>query len=47
LGGWLVFGRAPDAYSWLGMALVAICGVINAWLTLRESRTAPLAVPPQ
>jgi drug/metabolite transporter (DMT)-like permease len=47
LGGWLVFGRAPDAYSWLGMALVAICGVLNAWLTLRESRSAPLAVPPQ
>jgi drug/metabolite transporter (DMT)-like permease len=47
LSGWLVFGRAPDAYSWLGMALVAICGVLNAWLTLRESRTAPLALPPQ
>jgi drug/metabolite transporter (DMT)-like permease len=37
LGGWLVFGRVPDAYSWLGMCLVAACGVINAWLTIRES----------
>jgi drug/metabolite transporter (DMT)-like permease len=37
LGGWLVFGRAPDAYSWLGMALVAVCGVLNAWLTLRKN----------
>jgi drug/metabolite transporter (DMT)-like permease len=35
-GGWLVFGRVPDAYSWLGMALVAVCGVINAWLIARE-----------
>jgi drug/metabolite transporter (DMT)-like permease len=37
LGGWLVFGRAPDAYSWLGMALVAICGVANAWVLMREN----------
>ncbi len=38
LGGWLVFGRVPDAYSWLGMALVAACGVLNAWLTILQSR---------
>lgn len=38
LGGWLIFGRVPDAYSWLGMALVAACGVVNAWLTIRESK---------
>jgi drug/metabolite transporter (DMT)-like permease len=36
-GGWLVFGRVPDAYSWLGMVLVAICGVLNAWLITREN----------
>jgi drug/metabolite transporter (DMT)-like permease len=46
LGGWLVFGRAPDAYSWLGMGLVAVCGVANAWLVLRETRAAPPVVPP-
>ncbi len=44
LGGWLVFGRVPDAWSWLGMALVAACGISNAWVLMRENRafsTAP------
>jgi drug/metabolite transporter (DMT)-like permease len=47
LGGWLVFGRVPDAFSWLGMALVAACGVLNAWLIVRESsaKTATAALP--
>jgi drug/metabolite transporter (DMT)-like permease len=36
-GGWLVFGRIPDAHSWLGMALVAMCGVLNAWFITREN----------
>ncbi len=38
-GGWLVFGRVPDAFSWLGMALIAACGVANAWVLMRENRT--------
>ena len=38
LGGWLIFGRVPDAFSWLGMGLVAVCGVLNAWLMMRENR---------
>lgn len=38
LGGWLVFGRAPDALSWLGMALVAACGVANIWVLMRENK---------
>jgi drug/metabolite transporter (DMT)-like permease len=42
LGGWLVFGRAPDTFSWLGMALVAACGIANAWLTLRQSKLNPM-----
>jgi drug/metabolite transporter (DMT)-like permease len=37
-GGWLVFGRVPDAFSWLGMALVAMCGIANAWILMRENR---------
>jgi drug/metabolite transporter (DMT)-like permease len=37
-GGWLVFGRVPDAFSWLGMTLVAICGIANAWILMRENR---------
>ncbi len=37
LGGWLIFGRTPDAWSWLGMALVAACGIANAWVLIREN----------
>lgn len=40
LGGWLVFGQAPDAQSWLGMALIAACGAAGALLTRREGRVA-------
>jgi drug/metabolite transporter (DMT)-like permease len=45
-GGWLVFGRMPDAYSWLGMALVAMCGIANAWLLMRESSAKNLVTAP-
>jgi drug/metabolite transporter (DMT)-like permease len=38
IGGWLIFGRVPDALSWLGMALVAACGIANAWALMRENR---------
>ncbi|MGC3985261.1 MAG: DMT family transporter [Pseudorhodoferax sp.] len=38
IGGWLVFAHVPDGWSLLGMALVAVCGALGAWITLRESR---------
>ena len=38
LGGWLVFGRLPDATSLAGMAFIAVCGAAGAWLTVRERR---------
>ena len=34
--GWLVFAHVPDGWSWLGMAMVAACGICSAWLTVRE-----------
>ena len=37
LGGWLVFGHVPDQWTLLGMGLVALCGALGAWLTVRES----------
>lgn len=43
IGGWLVFGRVPDALSWLGMALVATCGIANAWALMRENRAIQAA----
>lgn len=38
LGGWLVFGYMPDQWTLIGMGMVALCGALGAWLTLRESR---------
>ena len=38
VGGWVVFGHVPDRWTLAGMGLVALCGALGAWLTLRESR---------
>jgi drug/metabolite transporter (DMT)-like permease len=43
IGGWLLFGRVPDAWGWLGMALVAVCGIANAWVLMRENRAASIS----
>ena len=43
LGGWLVFNHLPDQWTFMGMGLVALCGALGAWLTLRENR---VAIPP-
>jgi drug/metabolite transporter (DMT)-like permease len=40
--GWLLFGRVPDSWSFMGMALIALCGIVNAWLSMRENRAVPL-----
>lgn len=37
-GGWVVFSHIPDQWTLIGMGLVALCGALGAWLTLRESR---------
>lgn len=38
--GWAVFGHVPDGWSILGMGLIALCGVVGAWLTVVEHRQA-------
>ena len=38
LGGWLVFSHVPDKWSLLGIAMIAVCGALGAWLTVRENR---------
>lgn len=40
LGGWLVFGHMPDGWTFAGMGLVALCGVLGAALSLHEHRQA-------
>jgi len=37
LAGYLVFGLAPDAFSWLGMAIIGVCGAASAWLNVRAA----------
>lgn len=36
--GWLAFNHVPDAYAWLGFAVLSACGATAAWLNLSQSR---------
>ena len=36
--GWLLFDHVPDRTSVAGILLIAACGAMGAWLTVRESR---------
>ena len=38
LGGWLVFSHVPDTWSRIGMAMIAVCGALGAWLAVKEGR---------
>ena len=40
LGGWIVFDPVPDAWSGLGILLIAAGGVFGTWLTGREMLAA-------
>ena len=46
LGGWLVFSHAPNAWAWLGMGLIAVCGIVSARLPGPRSRL-PMETEPQ
>lgn len=37
LAGYLVFGLAPDFWSWVGMAVIGVCGAASAWLNVRAA----------
>ncbi len=37
LAGYVAFGRSPDAASWLGMAIIGVCGAASAWLNVRAA----------
>ena len=36
LAGWWVFDHVPGTLEWLGVGLIALCGVSAGWLTARE-----------
>ena len=46
LGGWIVFAQVPDAWSFMGIAMIAVCGAVGAWLTMRESRAVAVIAAP-
>jgi drug/metabolite transporter (DMT)-like permease len=35
--GWLAFDHVPDAWAWLGIAVIAASGVGNALLSAHEA----------
>jgi drug/metabolite transporter (DMT)-like permease len=37
LAGFLVFGLVPDGWSWLGIAIIGVCGAASAWLNVRAA----------
>ena len=37
LAGYLAFGAVPDGWSWLGMAIIGVCGATSAWLNVRAA----------
>ncbi|ACB34848.1 protein of unknown function DUF6 transmembrane [Leptothrix cholodnii SP-6] len=39
--GWLLFGDLPDAWGWIGMGVIALCGATTAWLNVRAAATPP------
>jgi len=44
--GWLVFRHLPDAWAWLGMAVITACGASSAWLNVRASGAARRPLSP-
>ena len=44
IGGWVAFAHTPDAWSLLGMGIIAACGAAGAWLTVRENRSIQAAL---
>ena len=38
LGGWLLFAHVPDGPAIFGMAMIAVCGAVGAWLVVRQGK---------
>jgi drug/metabolite transporter (DMT)-like permease len=34
---YLVFRHVPDGWAWVGMAVIAACGAVSAWLNARQA----------
>ncbi|CAN5338553.1 DMT family transporter [soil metagenome] len=44
--GWVLFNHAPDMWAGIGMALIAVAGIVTVWLNARESAVARAASSP-
>lgn len=42
--GWWGLNHVPDAWAWLGMAIIGACGAATVWLSLRTTRAAATAL---
>jgi drug/metabolite transporter (DMT)-like permease len=40
--GWWAFSHVPDAWAWLGIAVIAASGIGSGLLTVREAALKPL-----
>jgi drug/metabolite transporter (DMT)-like permease len=39
---WIAFRHLPDGWAWCGMAVIAACGAVSAWLNVRRAGTTHL-----
>jgi drug/metabolite transporter (DMT)-like permease len=42
LFGWVIFDHAPDALAWVGILVIAVCGVCNSVITARAAKAVSL-----
>jgi drug/metabolite transporter (DMT)-like permease len=39
--GWLVFSHVPDRTACFGIALIVLCGIASAWISIQKTRPQP------
>ncbi len=45
LAGWLAFDHVPDLLAWIGMAVIALSGIGNALVSMRQHRRLASPAP--
>jgi drug/metabolite transporter (DMT)-like permease len=43
IAGWLVFSHVPDRWSFIGIAVIGVCGAAGTWITAAELRRRALS----
>jgi drug/metabolite transporter (DMT)-like permease len=47
LFGWLIFTHIPDAVACMGIALIVMCGIASAWISIQKSPPLRTSMPEQ